>query len=219
MRKITLITGHYGSGKTNLAVNFALDLADAGEKVTVVDYDIVNPYFRTADFADLFEQHGITLAASIYANTSLDIPAITFDMERMAYEPGYLIVDVGGDDAGAVGLGRYATAFAPYVASGDLDMFYVVNRYRYLTTSPEEALGLLGDIESASRLHHTGVINNSNLGKETTTALVEDTRDYGDAIAKAAGLPLVYTTFRRDLAPQVPNPYPVDVYVKPVWET
>ena len=100
MKKITIITGHY------LAVNLALRLADAGEKVTIVDFDIVNPYFRTADFAELFQKHGVTLAASMYANTSLDIPAISFDMERMAYEPGYLIVDVGGDDAGAIGLGR-----------------------------------------------------------------------------------------------------------------
>ena len=110
MKKITIITGHYGSGKTNLAVNLALRLADAGEKVTIVDFDIVNPYFRTADFAKLFEERGVTLAASMYANTSLDIPAISFDMERMAYEDGYLIIDVGGDDAGAIGLGRYAEA-------------------------------------------------------------------------------------------------------------
>ena len=115
MKKITIITGHYGSGKTNLAVNLALRLADAGEKVTIVDFDIVNPYFRTADFAELFQKHGVTLAASMYANTSLDIPAISFDMERMAYEPGYLIVDVGGDDAGAIGLGRYAEGFSAYV--------------------------------------------------------------------------------------------------------
>ena len=114
MKKITIITGHYGSGKTNLAVNLALQLADAGEKVTIVDFDIVNPYFRTADFAKLFEERGVTLAASMYANTSLDIPAISFDMERMAYEPGYLIVDVGGDDAGAIGLGRYAEGFSDY---------------------------------------------------------------------------------------------------------
>ena len=125
MKKITIITGHYGSGKTNLAVNLALQLADAGEKVTIVDFDIVNPYFRTADFAKLFEERGVTLAASMYANTSLDIPAISFDMERMAYEPGYLIVDVGGDDAGAIGLGRYAEGFSAY-APDQLDLWYVV---------------------------------------------------------------------------------------------
>lgn len=74
----------------------------------------------------------------MYANTSLDIPAISFDVERMAYEPGYLIIDVGGDDAGAIGLGRYADALSAYQA--DMDMLYVVNRYRYLTEQPQEAL-------------------------------------------------------------------------------
>ena len=156
MKKITIITGHYGSGKTNLAVNLALRLADAGEKVTIVDFDIVNPYFRTADFAKLFEERGVTLAASMYANTSLDIPAISFDMERMAYEDGYLIIDVGGDDAGAIGLGRYAEGFSAYVPD-QLDMWYVVNRYRYLTEEPQETLELMYEIEAVSRMRHTGI--------------------------------------------------------------
>lgn len=217
MKKITIITGHYGSGKTNLAVNLALRLADAGEKVTVVDFDIVNPYFRTADFAGLFESHGITLAASMYANTSLDIPAISFDMERMAYEPGYLIVDVGGDDAGAIGLGRYAEGFSAYVPD-QLDMWYVVNRYRYLTEEPGETLTLMREIEAVSRMRHTGIVNNSNLGRETTAQTILDALPYAEEIAKQTQLPLVYTTYREDLEINVPDPLPVQVYVKPVWE-
>ena len=91
MKRITLITGHYGSGKTNFAVNLALRQAAEGKKVTVVDLDIVNPYFRTADFAELFEQNGIHLEKTLYANTSLDIPAISFDLARLAYEEECLI--------------------------------------------------------------------------------------------------------------------------------
>lgn len=217
MKKITIITGHYGSGKTNLAVNLALRLADAGEKVTVVDFDIVNPYFRTADFANLFETHGVTLAASMYANTSLDIPAISFDMERMAYEPGYLIVDVGGDDAGAIGLGRYAQGFSAYIPD-QLDMWYVVNRYRYLTEEPDETLTLMREIEAVSRMRHTGIVNNSNLGKETTEETVFQALPYAQEIAKQAKLPLVYHVYRKDLKVSVENGLPVQVYVKPVWE-
>ena len=189
MKKITIITGHYGSGKTNLSVNLAMQLAKQQEKVTIVDFDIVNPYFRTADFQDLFEKNGITLAASMYANTSLDIPAISFDVERMAYEPGYLIIDVGGDDAGAIGLGRYADALSAYQA--DMDMLYVVNRYRYLTEQPQEALELMQEIEAVSRMRHTGIVNNSNLGRETTAKLIEQSVPYGEQIAAAAGIPLV----------------------------
>lgn len=217
MKKITIITGHYGSGKTNLAVNLALRLADAGEKVTIVDFDIVNPYFRTADFAELFQKHGVTLAASMYANTSLDIPAISFDMERMAYEPGYLIVDVGGDDAGAIGLGRYAEGFSAYVPE-QLDMWYVINRYRYLTERPEETLELMYEIEAVSRMRHTGIVNNSNLGRETTADTVQQALPYAEETAAQAKLPLVYTTYRNDLELSLPNGLPVDVFVKPVWE-
>ena len=217
MKKITNITGHNGSGKTNLAVNLALRLADAGEKVTIVDFDIVNPYFRTADFAELFQKHGVTLAASMYANTSLDIPAISFDMERMAYEPGYLIVDVGGDDAGAIGLGRYAEGFSAYVPE-QLDMWYVINRYRYLTERPEETLELMYEIEAVSRMRHTGIVNNSNLGRETTADTIRQALPYAEETAAQAKLPLVYTTYRNDLELSLPNGLPVDVFVKPVWE-
>ena len=217
MKKITIITGHYGSGKTNLAVNLALRLADAGEKVTIVDFDIVNPYFRTADFAELFQKHGVTLAASMYANTSLDIPAISFDMERMAYEPGYLIVDVGGDDAGAIGLGRYAEGFSAYVPE-QLDMWYVINSYRYLTERPEETLELMYEIEAVSRMRHTGIVNNSNLGRETTADTIRQALPYAEETAAQAKLPLVYTTYRNDLELSLPNGLPVDVFVKPVWE-
>ena len=243
MKKITIITGHYGSGKTNLAVNLALRLADAGEKVTIVDFDIVNPYFRTADFAKLFEERGVTLAASMYANTSLDIPAISFDMagmsrlvlaymeantsldipaisfdmERMAYEDGYLIIDVGGDDAGAIGLGRYAEGFSAYVPD-QLDMWYVVNRYRYLTEEPQETLELMYEIEAVSRMRHTGIVNNSNLGKETTAETILRAVPYAEEIAAQAKLPLVCTTCRKDLTVSVPDILSVEVFVKPVWE-
>ena len=204
MKRITLITGHYGSGKTNFAVNLALRQAAEGKKVTVVDLDIVNPYFRTADFAELFEQNGIHLEKTLYANTSLDIPAISFDLARLAYEEECLIIDVGGDDAGATALGRYAEMLRSYQA--ELDMWYVVNRYRYLTAQPQEALMLLYEVQQAARLQPTGIVNNSNLGSETKT------------IAEAAGLPLICTTYREDLPVQVENGFPVQVYVKPVWE-
>lgn len=81
-RKINIITGHYGSGKTNVSVNMALDLAEKGEKVTVVDLDIVNPYFRTADFKELFGEHNISLTVPTYANSNLDIPALGFEIGR-----------------------------------------------------------------------------------------------------------------------------------------
>lgn len=184
--------------------------------MTVVDLDIVNPYFRTADFAELFEQNSIHLEKTLYANTSLDIPAISFDLARLAYEEECLIIDVGGDDAGATALGRYAEMLRSYQA--ELDMWYVVNRYRYLTAQPQEALTLLYEVQQAARLQPTGIVNNSNLGSETTAELILEAVPYAKTIAEAAGLPLICTTYREDLPVQVENGFPVQVYVKPVWE-
>ena len=219
MKRITLITGHYGSGKTNFAVNLALRQAAEGKKVTVVDLDIVNPYFRTADFAELFEQNGIHLEKTLYANTSLDIPAISFDLARLAYEEECLIIDVGGDDAGANGTGsiRRNAAFRLCRRISWI-MWYVVNRYRYLTAQPQEALTLLYEVQQAARLQPTGIVNNSNLGSETTAELILEAVPYAKTIAEAAGLPLICTTYREDLPVQVENGFPVQVYVKPVWE-
>lgn len=217
MKKITVITGHYGSGKTNLSVNLALDCARKGERVTIVDLDIVNPYFRTADFAELFKEHGITFAATAYANTSLDIPAVTFDLERMAYESGFLIADVGGDDAGASALGRYSSALNEY-APDKLDMLYVINRYRYVRDYANEETALLRDIEAASRMHCTGIVNNSNLGAETTAEHIVEALPYVSRVSELTGLPTVFNVCRSDIALDIPNRLSVEIYVKTIWE-
>lgn len=107
--KTIAITGHYGSGKTNLAVNLAVDFAKSGEKVTIIDLDIVNPYFRTADLAGLFDEHGIKLIAPQFANTNLDIPSLSIDMAAVIDGCDRLVIDVGGDDSGAAALGQYST--------------------------------------------------------------------------------------------------------------
>ena len=218
MKKITIITGHYGSGKTNVSVNIALDLARSGEKVTVVDLDIVNPYFRTADFAELFEENGVTLVSPMYANSNLDIPAISFDIERIASEDGYLIIDVGGDDAGATALGRYHEPFMERI--NEIDMLYVINSCRYMTRFPEEALELFGEIETTARFKHTGIINNTNLGEMTTKETVLGSLDFARKVSEGTGLEIKFTTapssIKCDELDDVVR-Y-VDVYVKPLWD-
>lgn len=218
MKKITVITGHYGSGKTNLAVNLAVNATQEGRSVTVVDLDIVNPYFRTADFRQLFEEKGIRLIAPDYANSNLDIPSLQFDLEQIAASGDCLIIDVGGDDAGAFALGRFAEALSSY--GDDLDMFYVINQRRYLTAASDEALSLMYEIETASRMKHTAVVNNTNLGSETTLEIVEESAEFASEVAEKAGLPLLFTTCPEELAEFSENEdiFPVKVYVKPLWE-
>ena len=215
MKKITIITGHYGTGKTNISVNLAMELARKKQRVTVVDLDIVNPYFRTADFDELFSENGVNLIKPMYANSNLDIPAISFDLEELASQEGYLIIDVGGDDAGAIALGRYCEALMQY--ADDLDMLYVVNCYRFLTHEPEEALELMYEIETASRMKHTGIINNSNLGLETSLEHVQASVKFADVISQKTGLPIVFTTCTSRIH-DTADFKKVDIYVKPLWE-
>ncbi|HBM31938.1 MAG TPA: cobalamin biosynthesis protein CobQ [Ruminococcaceae bacterium] len=209
---IIAVTGHYGSGKTNLAVNLAVDFAKEGERVTIIDLDIVNPYFRTADFSELFGLLGIKLVAPQFANTNLDIPSLGFDMAAVINGCDRLIIDVGGDDTGAVALGQYATVLGNF----GCELYYVVNRYRYLTRTPGEAVELLRDIEQVSRIRAKGIVNCSNLGSQTTADDVKVTADYALKCASEAGVPLALTAAERSLG--VEGAYPVDVYVRPFWE-
>lgn len=216
MKKINIVTGHYGSGKTNFSANLAVKLSENGEKVTVVDLDIVNPYFRSADFTELFDKKNIELVVPMYANSNLDIPAISFDLERIASEDGYLIVDVGGDDAGAIALGRYAEAFSKF--ADKIEMYYVVNCRRFLTQTSEAALELMYEIETASHMKHTAIVNNTNLLYETTKEILEQSTGFANDIAQKADLPLSFTCVPLKIEADVPNPFPVEIYVKKIWE-
>lgn len=217
MKKINIITGHYGCGKTNIAANMAIELSK-NNKVTVVDLDIVNPYFRTADFTEIFKDHKIELVKSMYANTNLDIPAISFDLERICTEDGYCIIDVGGDDDGATALGRYSEAFKQF--HDDIEFYYVINACRYLNEDVDEAFSMLYDIEGTSHMKVTSIINNTNLGKETTADLIKQNISFVDKIAEKVKLPVEFITAPRFLKSPLLDGIVkyVDIYVKPIWE-
>lgn len=208
--------GHYGSGKTNLSVNIALDIVGNGDKCTVIDLDIVNPYFRTADFGAMFEEKGIALYAPVYANTNLDIPSLNIPLESILADGGYVVIDVGGDDEGAKALGR----FAPVInAFGDREMLYVINRYRYLTKEPADALQVMYEIEQSCGLKHTGLVNNSSLGAETTVDTVTASLAFAYEVSKLSGLPIKATCAVDGAMPEdAPEPYIIKRYVHNLWE-
>ncbi len=216
--RVTVVCGHYGTGKTNLSINLALDCARRGEDVTLVDMDVVNPYFRSTDYADLLESEGVRVIGPNFANTNLDTPSLP-GSARVAIEDGdRVVVDVGGDDAGATALGMYAGT----LEGSDPDVLYVVNMYRSLTTRPEEAVGILREIEAAARIRVTGLVNNSHLKQDTVADTVLGSMGFADEVSRATGLPLRFTTAPRqvavDLLNKVPNIYPVDVCVRAPWE-
>ena len=195
--RIIIITGHYGCGKTNIAVNFALDLADRGEKVTVVDLDIVNPYFRSKDSENELKEEGIDLICSDYAATNLDIPALPFTINRIINDKNsYAVLDIGGDDAGSVVLGRLANAIK---SEDNYEMIFVVNFFRPITRTAEDAVEIMREIEAVSSLKFTAIVNNSNLGALTTKEDIFSTENEVKKLCKITSLPLLFSSVESNI--------------------
>ena len=203
MKRLTLFAGHYGSGKTNIAVNYAMMLKKKGFDVMVADLDIVNPYFRTKDSEKELEEMGIELISSRFANTHLDIPSRPQEMYRTVQDKSkYAVMDIGGDDAGAVALGR----FAPFIKEeNNYDMVFVVNFYRPLSRTAEEALEIMREVEASSKLKFTSIINNSNLGELTTAEDVLTTEKEAQRLSELSGLPLKMTSVKESLYNELNN--------------
>ena len=214
-KRITLFAGHYGSGKTNIALAFArmLNRGEAAHRVAIADLDIVNPYFRTKDEQASLAAEGIELVVSPYANSNVDFPAMPKEAYGLVADRSRkVVIDVGGDDRGALALGRYVPDI---VAENDFDMLAVVNASRPLTQSVADTLEVLSEIESACRLKFTGVVNNTNLGRETRAADVIASVPYADGIARALGVEVRYTCCDRRLAAElegkVPELFPIEL--------
>lgn len=215
-KRLTLFAGHYGSGKTNIAVNYALHLAGEGKKVCIADLDIVNPYFRTKDSAKVLEAAGVHLVSPQFANSNVDLPALPAEAYRLVTDKSvYGIMDIGGDDRGAYALGRYVPAI---LEENNYRMIFVANAYRPLTRTPEEALEVMREIEEACGLQFTDIINNSNLASETTAETVLDSVSYVEKLSSLSGLPVFATSAVNTVAPaleaKLPNVLPLQLQEK-----
>lgn len=218
-KRVTLFSGHYGSGKTNVALNYAIYLKEKGEDVEIYDMDIVNPYFRTLDGKDILDKHGIPLVVSDYANTNVDVPAMNSGAYRMIHDKSKLaVVDVGGDDRGALALGRFEKALKE---EGNFDMLLVINKYRFETQNAQDTLEIMREIEYACGIPFTGIVNDSNLGKETTKQTVLNSLDFANDVSKLTGLPVKFTCVERglyeELKNEINNLVPIDVIHYGVW--
>ena len=190
--KLIIITGHFGSGKTNIAVNLALSLTEKGEKVTLIDFDTVNPYFRSKDSQELMESRGVQVIAPEFANSNVDIPSIpaeVYSVFEKIKNGETCIFDVGGDSLGAAALGF----FNKEITSSGYEMMYVFNMYRPITETPEGALSVMKEIQQRSRLKCTCCINNSNLGKFTRKEDIEASYDYAETFSSLSGLNIKFT--------------------------
>lgn len=203
MKRVTLFSGHYGSGKTNIAVNYAFYLKKKGFPVVIADLDIVNPYFRTKDSEEQLKNSGIEVISLPFANTNVDLPSIPSNAYSLVEDRSkYAVIDVGGDDRGAYALGRFS---AQIIKENNFDNFYVVNFFRPLTRTPFEAKTVLEEIEIAGKIPFTGIINNSNLGEETTIEDVISSNKKAEELSVITGLPVVFTTVKKSLVSDFEN--------------
>lgn len=200
-KRLTLFAGHYGSGKTNIAVNYALRLAKEGKKVCIADLDIVNPYFRTKDSATELAAAGIDLISPRYANTNVDLPALPAESYRLVQDKSsFGVMDIGGDDRGAYALGRFAEAIR---AEDNYRMAFVLNCFRPLTATVADAMEILREIEAAAGLSFTCIVNNSNIGEETTKEVFLESLRFAKELGEASGLPLWMHTVKASLAAEL----------------
>lgn len=219
MSRIRVFSGHFGSGKTEISINYAKDLARQGKKVSIVDIDIVNPYFCVRDLKSELEDIGIRVIAASPHFSNAELMVVPAEViSAFNDKSSEVIIDVGGDDSGAIVLGQYNRFFR----EENYDMYFVVNTNRPFTKDSEDAAEYINAIEKASRLKVTHLISNTNLSYETT---VEDILK-GDRsvmeLSKKLNIPYKYLVCRKDLIPEVKDKvnaeiYGIDIYMKPPW--
>lgn len=197
-KRVVLFMGHYGSGKTFCAVNYALALSKSGKPVSIYDLDIVNPYFRTVDAAKTLEKAGVELIVSPYAETNVDIPAMNSASYKMITDKSrYAVLDIGGDERGALALGRFYKAINE---ENNFECLLVVNPYRPETRNIGGAIAVKNEIEAVSKIKFTGIVNNANLGEETTLGNILYGKKFCDNLGEKTGLTVKFSAVIRELA-------------------
>ena len=220
MQRITIFVGHYGSGKTEVAVNYAIKLKEEGNDVIIVDLDIVNAYYRTKDNEEMLLKKGIEVISPIYANTNVDIPSLPPELMKVFDKKDKKIVfDVGGDDDGAIALGR----FFSYFSQEKYEMYAVINTKRPLTDSKENIIMMIDAINVNSRLKSTGVINNTNLSYETTLNDILSGEKIVLEVSNETKLPFIFTSLKEEFVDEYKKMsgsklFPIKKYLTLPWQ-
>ncbi|HEY8420755.1 MAG TPA: P-loop NTPase [Thermoclostridium sp.] len=188
-KRISIITGHYGVGKSEISVNLAINLAKQGKKVIIADMDIINPYFRSNEARHELEKHGVEVIATKYANTNVDIPALTGELRKYLFDRSYnVVMDVGGDDAGALVVGRYRHE----IPDDEATLYFVINCFRPETTTVSGVVNILEEIEKSSRMKVSYLINNSHLMDDTTDNDIINGIEFATEVSKTTNIPVAF---------------------------
>ncbi len=218
-KRLRFIIGHYGSGKTEFSINYAVKLAEIGKKVALADLDVVNLYFRSREKRELLEKLGVKVIASSIDASAVDIPAISAEIVTPMQDTSYEgVIDVGGDPAGARTLGRYNE----YFVEGKYDMFFVLNANRPETQTVDKAIEYLRKIEDTARARVTGIVNNTHMLKSTTVEDVLKGQSLAKKVSERTNIPIKYISVIEDVAKELPNDlegeiFPMTLYMREDW--
>ncbi len=218
--RIAIFTGHFGSGKTEMAINYSIASARGGNKTIIVDLDIVNPFFRTTEKKDILESQGIKVISPVFAGTGMDIPSLPPQIYSVFQSKEYKVIfDVGGDDLGATALGR----FYPYFVEEIYNMYYVINVHRPLSGNKQDIIDMLRSIEFRSRLDVTYLVNNSNISHETTICDIMKGQPIVEEVSKELNIPIAYISGMPEILRLLPaelgaKAFPLDIFMRQLWD-
>lgn len=218
--RLAIFTGHFGSGKTEISVNYALQMAQAGKKTAIVDLDIVNPFFRTTDARKMLEEKGIRVITPIYANTNVDVPSLPAEISVVFEDRSYhAVLDVGGDDLGAKVLSRYRQE----IVEEDYIHYFVINTHRPMTRTPDEIKKMIDEIQTSSGLKIDKLVNNANLLSESSAEVIDAASDIIETVSKDLSIPFGMISGMREVLhdykgnPDVERLY-LEKFIKLPWD-
>lgn len=190
MKKYIVVIGNFGSGKTELSLNLAFDAAKT-QKVTIVDLDIINPYFRTSEREKELTAAGIKLFTPTYASLGVEVPSLPAEIYSVfSNDSDVVVFDVGGDATGAIALGQYRRFFKDVE---NVETLYVINARRPFSCELDANIDMINKVTEAGRIKIDALVNNTNLSQETSVNDLADGYEMVRSVSLATGLPVKYT--------------------------
>jgi hypothetical protein len=228
-KKMYVLIGNYGSGKTELALNFAIGAAARGERTELLDLDMVNTYFRLTEPGRLMRMKDIRVVSPNFTNSSVETLSLPAEVQSaFAMDWDTVVFDVGGDAVGSTALGRYHQDFEA-LDPANLEVLNVVNIRRPLSGTVEKIIRLQEEMEVHSRLKITGMINNTNLAQVTTPEELRDGYEMIRQVSEKTRVPVLYTSGKKAMLDlflaeghdprYIGTPFPIDTYMARDWES